>query len=243
MDLLQEPIRHVQEEEEDTKMESIIFIAPPAAGKGTLSNMLVNEYHMPHISTGDLLRDEVKNDTLEANELKAKMEAGLLISDDIILNLLEKRICLEDCNQGYILDGFPRTIAQAKAYEKILEKLHKPLGKVIYVGVSKKTALNRIVGRISCPKCKAVYNELLEESKPQKKGICDKCGHTLVKRNDDTIETFTVRFDTYLENTAPLIQYYESKGLLYRIPDDLPKERAYKEVIKIMNGGNEHDSY
>lgn len=238
MDLLQELIRHVQEEEEDTKMKSIIFIAPPAAGKGTLSNMLVNEYHIAHISTGDLLRDEVKKNTLEAKELKAKMEAGLLIGDDIILNLLEKRIGMEDCNEGYILDGFPRTIAQAEAYEKILEKLHKPLGKVIYVGVSKKLAEKRVIGRISCPKCKAVYNELLEEAKPQEAGICDKCGNKLVKRDDDTIETFDIRFDTYLKNTAPLIHYYESKGVLYRIADDLPKEQAYKEVIKIMNGGN-----
>ena len=219
-------------------MENIIFIAPPAAGKGTLSNMLIDHYHMPHISTGDLLRDEVKEDTEEAHALKEKMEAGLLISDDIILNLLTKRITKEDCNNGYILDGFPRTVKQARAYDEMLEKLEKPLGKVIYLGVNKETARKRIVGRISCPNCKAVYNELIPNAKPKVSGICDKCGHTLVKRSDDNEETFQVRFDTYLENTEPLIHYYEDKGVLYRIPDDLDKDDAYQEVVKIMIGGN-----
>lgn len=217
-------------------MKSIIFIAPPAAGKGTMSHMLVDEYHIPHISTGDLLRDEVKGDTEFARVLKAKMESGLLISDDIILNLLEKRISKADCENGYILDGFPRTIKQAVAYEEILENLKKPLGKVIYLGVKKETAKKRIVGRVSCPSCKAVYNELIEESKPKIKGICDKCKSSLVKRSDDNEETFDVRFNTYLANTEPLIRYYDDKNVLYRIPEDFDKEQAYQMIVKIMKG-------
>lgn len=215
-------------------MENIIFIAPPAAGKGTISNMLVDEYHMPHISTGDLLRDEVKKDTKEAKELKKLMESGLLISDDIILNLLESRISMEDCNNGYILDGFPRTITQAIEYEKILSKLNKNLGKVIYLEVDKEVAMKRIVGRISCPNCKAVYNEFLTETKPKVDGICDKCGEALVKRSDDNAEAFNVRFDTYLESTEPLIKYYENKGVLYRIPKEYSKDDAYKEIVRII---------
>ena len=215
-------------------MENIIFIAPPAAGKGTISNMLVDEYHMPHISTGDLLRDEVKKDTKEAKELKKLMESGLLISDDIILNLLESRISMEDCNNGYILDGFPRTITQAIEYEKILSKLNKKLGKVIYLEVDKEVAMKRIVGRISCPNCKAVYNEFLTETKPKVDGICDKCGEALVKRSDDNAEAFNVRFDTYLESTEPLIKYYENKGVLYRIRKEYSKDDAYKESVRII---------
>lgn len=219
-------------------MKNIIFIAPPAAGKGTLSHMIEEKYHLPHISTGDLLRDAVKEDTLEAKELKHQMESGVLISDEVILNLLTNRIKNADCDNGYILDGFPRNLSQAKAYEKILEELGKTLGEVIYVSVSKDVAMKRITGRVSCPKCKAVYNELIEESKPKVIGICDRCGSNLVKRSDDNEETFQVRFDTYLKSTEPLIHHYEELGKLHRVNNDVSKELAFKEIETILNGGN-----
>lgn len=219
-------------------MKSIIFIAPPAAGKGTLSHMIEEKYHLPHISTGDLLRDAVKEDTESARELKKQMETGVLISDEIILNLLVDRIKNSDCDNGYILDGFPRNLSQAEAYEKILKELGKTLGEVIYVSVSKDVAMKRITGRVSCPKCKAVYNELIEESKPKVHGICDHCGSELVKRSDDNEETFNVRFDTYIESTEPLIQHYEELGKLHRVSNDVSKELAFKEIETILNGGN-----
>lgn len=219
-------------------MESIIFIAPPAAGKGTLSHMVEEKYHMPHISTGDLLRDAVKEDTKEAMELKEKMEAGLLISDEIILHLLEKRLMQPDCQNGYILDGFPRTIAQAEAYQAMLKKLGRSLGSVIYVDVDREIAKKRIVGRASCPSCKAVFNELIEEAKPVVAGICDKCGAHLMKRSDDNAETFAIRFDTYLKSTEPLVHYYEKQGVLSRISNNISKDLAFSELEKIMNGGN-----
>lgn len=219
-------------------MKNIIFIAPPAAGKGTLSHMLEEKYHMPHISTGDLLRDALTHDTKETKELKQQMESGVLISDDIILNLLTNRIKNSDCDNGYILDGFPRNLSQAEAYEKILKELGKTLGEVIYVSVSKDVAMKRIIGRISCPKCKAVYNELIEESKPKVAEICDRCGSKLVKRNDDNEKTFQVRFDTYIESTEPLIHHYEELGKLHRVNNDVSKELAFSEIESILNGGN-----
>lgn len=219
-------------------MKNIIFIAPPAAGKGTLSHMIEEKYHLPHISTGDLLRDAVKENTLEAKMLKQQMESGVLISDEVILNLLTNRIKNPDCDNGYILDGFPRNLSQAKAYEKILKELGKTLGEVIYVSVNKDVAMKRITGRVSCPKCKAVYNELIEESKPKVTGICDRCGSELVKRSDDNEETFQVRFDTYLKSTEPLIHHYEELGNLHRINNDVTKELAFKEIETILNGGN-----
>lgn len=218
-------------------MESIIFIAPPAAGKGTLSHMLEEKYHLPHISTGDLLRDAAKGDTKEARELKKQLETGHLISDDIILNLLTERIKMSDCDNGYILDGFPRNLSQAAAYEQILKKIGKTLGKVIYVSVSKDVAIMRITGRLICPKCKAVYNEFIEESKPKEKGICDHCGSNLEKRSDDNEETFNVRFDTYMKLTEPLIHHYEELGLLHRVSNDVSKDLAFKEIEAILTGG------
>lgn len=218
-------------------MESIIFIAPPAAGKGTLSHMLEEKYHLPHISTGDLLRDAAKGDTKEARELKKQLETGHLISDDIILNLLTERIKMSDCDNGYILDGFPRNLSQAAAYEQILKKIGKTLGKVIYVSVSKDVAIMRITGRLTCPKCKAVYNEFIEESKPKEKGICDRCCSYLEKRSDDNEETFNVRFDTYMKLTEPLIHHYEELGLLHRVSNDVSKDLAFKEIESILTGG------
>lgn len=219
-------------------MDSIIFIAPPAAGKGTLSSKLTKKYNMPHISTGDLLREEVSKDTNYAHELKAIMESGKLISDDIILEILERRIAESDCDDGYILDGFPRNLAQAEAYEEILKKLNKTLGKVIYISVDKDIAKKRILGRVTCPSCKAVYNEYIDVSMPKQKGVCDRCGDHLVKRSDDNEETFDIRFDTYIENTEPLIKHYEDLGVLYRISNNEDSSLAFKEIEEIIAGGN-----
>lgn len=219
-------------------MDSIIFIAPPAAGKGTLSSKIKKQFNLPHISTGDLLREEASSNTPYAQELKAVMKSGRLISDNIILEILAKRIAKSDCDNGYILDGFPRNLAQAKAYEDILDKLNKTLGKVIYISVDKDIAKKRILGRASCPSCKAVYNEYIEGSMPKINGICDRCGDHLVKRSDDNQETFDVRFDTYIENTEPLIQHYDELKVLYRISNNENSELAFKEIEKIIAGGN-----
>lgn len=222
-------------------MESIILIAAPAAGKGTLAHMIHEQYHIPHISTGDLLREAASGDTEEAKQLAEELKTGHLIDDKTILHLLSSRIIKADCRNGYILDGFPRDIEQAKAYEEILEKLNKPLGKVIYIEVSEEVLLKRITGRRTCPICHTVYNEFVEESKPRVAGICDDCHESLIKRTDDNFETFQIRFQTYLENTKPLLDYYQQKGNLYCVNNNISKELAFNEIEKILTGGINND--
>ena len=198
-------------------MKNIIFIAPPAAGKGTQSKLISTEYNIPHISTGDLLRDEIKSGSEIGKQLQACIDQGALVSDDIIIILLRTRISKVDCNNGYILDGFPRNVAQAKIYKDLLNELRKDEGIVIYMDIDRDLALSRTVNRKICSSCGMSYNTAVLELAPKIDGICDKCGHTLRSRTDDNEATFINRYDTYLKETSPLIEYYESKGILRRI--------------------------
>ena len=195
-------------------MKNIIFIAPPAAGKGTQSKLISAEYNIPHISTGDLLRDEVTSGSALGNFLKSEMDAGKLISDDIMINLLRTRITQVDCNNGYILDGYPRTVEQAKVYDTLVQELRKDIGVVIYMDIDPNLALRRTLSRMVCTACGASYNKEIPELNPRIDGICDKCGHVLEIRSDDKEDTFIQRFDTYLKETKPLIEYYRNLGIL-----------------------------
>lgn len=215
-------------------MKTIIFIAPPAAGKGTQSKLVSDKYNLPHISTGDLLRNAINDDSDISKQIKETMEKGNLVSDEIILALLEERLKQDDCNSGYILDGFPRNTNQAKEYELLLEKLHKDLGYVILLDLDKEIAKARIVGRLSCKNCGSVYNEFVEETKPKIKGICDKCNQELSKRSDDNEVTFEERYNTYLKETQPLIDYYENKGYLYRINSGISANYTFSEIERII---------
>lgn len=215
-------------------MKSIIFIAPPAAGKGTQSSMICEKYQIPHISTGDILREAAKEPTELGAFIREQMKQGHLVSDDIILKLLKDRLQEKDCENGYILDGFPRNIEQAKEYEQILQSINKELGIVIDLEVTKDQAMKRTLGRMTCTGCGTIYNELIEESKPQQPGICDKCHQNLTKREDDNEQTFQQRFDTYIEKTKPLIEYYEQKGILYHVNSGENKYTTFKEIEKII---------
>ncbi len=215
-------------------MRDIILIAPPAAGKGTQAKLLSSKYQIPHISTGDLLRAA----TGELGDIvKKAMESGSLVSDDLVLKLLEERITKEDCQNGYILDGFPRNVNQAESYMKLLEKLNKSLGDVIYLDASKEVTQKRIVGRLSCPTCGAVYNDQIDESKPKKFGTCDKCNSPLSKRADDNLETFEKRYQTFMNETYPLLNYFKNKGKLFTVGSGISKERTLNEIEKIINRG------
>lgn len=216
-------------------MKNIILIAPPAAGKGTQAEMIVNKYNVPSISTGNLLRAARNNETEIGRSIIEAQDKGLLVSDDIVIELLRNRLSESDCDNGYILDGFPRTIAQAKAYQTMLNELGKELGDVIYLEIDKEIAKERIVGRISCPNCGTTYNEYIVDTMPKVKGICDKCNGPLTKRSDDNEEAFNVRFDTYIEKTAPLIDYYEAQGVLFRVNSGISKDYTNIEVEKIIN--------
>lgn len=216
---------------------NIIFISPPAAGKGTQSKLLSEEYNIPHISAGDLLRDEVASGSELGKELKAIMDAGKLVGLDDILRLLENRLSNDDCKNGYILDGFPRDMAQAKAYEELLEKLNMKLGHVIFLDIDKELAVRRTLSRLICPKCGSSYNLEVEEVKPKKEGICDRCGSELKHRSDDNEETILKRFDTYMESTKDLIDYYKNLGALttIKVEENKSAEDIFEEIKGVIN--------
>lgn len=216
-------------------MKSIVLLAPPAAGKGTQSDLLCEKYGFVHISTGDLLREAMHKDDEMGILLKEKMATGKLISDDIVLHLLKNKLKSIENSFGYILDGFPRNISQADAYQNMLEANNQELSAVIYLSVDYDLALKRIVGRISCPKCGHVYNDMIEENQPNVKGICNNCQTELTKRDDDNEDTFKVRFETYLSQTEPLIAYYKEKGLLYEVDSSLSTNEVFKQIESIVD--------
>ena len=218
-------------------MKNIIFISPPAAGKGTQSKFLSEEYNIPHISAGDLLRDEVASGSELGKELKAIMDAGKLVGLSDILKLLENRLSQDDCNNGYILDGYPRDMAQAKAYEELLDKLNMEIGHVIFLDIDKELAVKRTLSRLICPKCGSSYNLEVEEVKPKKDGICDRCGSELKHRSDDNEETILKRFDTYMESTKDLIEYYKNLGVLttIKVEKDKSAEDIFEEIKEVIN--------
>ncbi len=215
---------------------NIILIAPPAAGKGTQAKLLSEKYNIPHISTGDLLRDEINKGTELGLNLKETMDKGNLIDDATILNLLNERLSLSDCNNGYILDGYPRNVSQAEEYEKLLNSLGKEIGKVIFFDIEEKLALQRTVSRIICPNCGTSYNLLVNDLKPKNDGICDRCGSSLKVRSDDTEEVFIKRFETFITKTQALKNFYQEKGNLYIINIDENKSvnDIFNEVVKVL---------
>lgn len=217
-------------------MKNIIFIAPPAAGKGTQAKLLSAKYNIPHISTGDLLREEINKQTEIGKSIKKDLEQGNLVSNEVITSLLKNRITKLDCQNGYILDGYPRNLEQAKKYDNLLEELKLDKGIVIYFNIDKNLALERTLSRIICPNCGTSYNLLIENLKPLKDNICDKCNHELQIRKDDTKEVFIHRFDTYINSTKDLIEYYKNKELLYEIEvSNKDVDTIFKEVKEILN--------
>ena len=215
-------------------MKNIIFLAPPAAGKGTLSEMLVEKYGYGHISTGDLLREEVKAGTELGKEAEGLMKAGKYVPDELIIKLIKNRITKPDCENGYKLDGFPRTKVQAEKYDELLKELGKDVGIVIYIDIDKEMAIKRACSRITCPKCGRIYNKYSAEMKPKQEGICDDCKVELTQRADDTEETFIKRFDEYMEKTMPLYDYYKNKGVLETISAHESKYETFDEAIKVL---------
>lgn len=222
-------------------MKSIIFIAPPAAGKGTQSKMVEEKYQLPHISTGDLLREATKGDSPIDLKIKSLMSKGELISDDIILELLKERLIKTDCENGYILDGFPRNVAQAMEYEKVLQQMNKDMGIAIYLDVPKELCKKRILGRKSCSQCGAVYNDLITGMESKIENKCDKCGGELSVRKDDNEETFETRYQTYLDNTLPLLDYYKEHGNLYHVDSTRDTSDVFEDIINVLEGDVSHD--
>lgn len=208
-------------------MKNIILLAPPAAGKGTLSELLKQKYGYISLSTGDILREKAKTD----ENLKKKMSEGKLLDDNTVFDALT--YSLNKIEGPYILDGFPRTIEQAKMYDKLLEDNNKDLGIVIYLDVDKEELKQRVTTRIICPNCKKSYSTRNKNLFPKQEGICDECNVNLITREDDKEEVFNERYNEYQEKTSKLINFYEEKNLLYRI-NKLTIDEMLEEAEKVI---------
>ena len=215
-------------------MKNIMFIAPPAAGKGTQAELVVEKYHIPHISTGDILRDIAKEDSEIGNYVKETLANGELVKDDITYQLIEDRLSKNDCKKGFIIDGFPRNIDQAYQYDKILDKLGYEVGNVILINIDKKTLEKRITGRRICEDCNSIYNINDENSSPKQESICDNCGGKLYQRSDDNLASFENRYQTYLDKTEPIIKHYKKKGVLSEVDGNDTIENIFKSIDKII---------
>ena len=198
-------------------MKSIIFIAAPAAGKGTQAGLLEKKYNLAHISTGDLLRNEVKSGSEMGNMIDKIMKEGKLVNDEIVTSLLKKKLISQECDNGFVLDGYPRNINQAESLDKMLDEINKKINIVIHLDIDYDTAMKRSCGRMQCKNCGKIYNKYLDYTKSIENGICEDCGGVIYQRADDNEESFKVRFNTYRKSTKPLIEYYNNKGILSKV--------------------------
>ena len=208
---------------------NILIMGPAGAGKGTMSDLILKEYDIPHISTGDMLRANVANHTDLGNKAKAYMDAGKLVPDEVINAMVEDRLQQPDCQKGYLLDGYPRTLVQAKEFERIAAKIGKPVECVLGLEVDFEVLKDRITGRRICPKCGATYH--IHNFPPKVEGVCDNCGGKLVQRSDDTVEKLTKRMEEYEKSTKPVIDFYDQKGLVTHL-DASGKPEAVFGAIK-----------
>ena len=216
-------------------MKNIMFIAPPAAGKGTQAELVVEKYHLPHISTGDILREISKEDSEIGNYVKETLASGELVKDEITYQLIEDRLAKEDCKNGYIIDGFPRNLDQANEYDRILKKLGYEVGNVIYINVDKKVLEKRITGRRICEDCGTIFNINDPNNSPEVESVCDNCGGKLYQRSDDNLEAFETRYTTYEEKTEPIIDHYRKQGVLVEVDGDDTVENIFAKIDEIIN--------
>ena len=208
---------------------NVLIMGPAGAGKGTMSDLILKEYDIPHISTGDMLRANVANHTDLGNKAKAYMDAGKLVPDEVINAMVEDRLQQPDCQKGYLLDGYPRTLVQAKEFERIAAKIGKPVECVLGLEVDFEVLKDRITGRRICPKCGDTYH--IHNFPPKVEGVCDNCGEKLVQRSDDTVEKLTKRMEEYEKSTKPVIDFYDQKGLVTHL-DASGKPEAVFGAIK-----------
>ena len=210
----------------------VVMLGAPGAGKGTQAKKIAANYSIPHISTGDIFRANIKNGTELGKKAKTYMDQGLLVPDELVVDLVVDRVNQEDCANGYVLDGFPRTIPQAEALTKALAGQGQKLDYAIDVDVPDENIVRRMGGRRACVGCGATYH--LEYAPPKQEGICDTCGGELILRDDDKPETVTKRLGVYHEHTQPLIDYYTNAGILKRVDGTVDIDEVFQAITEIL---------
>ncbi|NLI94026.1 MAG: adenylate kinase [Peptococcaceae bacterium] len=209
-----------------------ILMGPPGAGKGTQAEMLIEHFKIPHISTGDMFRAAIKERTPLGLKAKEYMDSGALVPDEVTIGIVADRLAQADCSNGFLLDGFPRTAAQADALAKILSDLNMCLDGVINIEVDDSILLERLTGRRVCKQCAATFHTVFNP--PKIEGVCDKCGGELYQRSDDTLETAQNRLKVYNDQTEPLIAYYTEQGLLKRIQGEQEIGQVFRDVLDVL---------
>jgi adenylate kinase len=207
---------------------NLILLGPPGAGKGTQAGRIMAEYGIPHVSTGDILRSAVKNQTQMGLEAKKFMDAGELVPDSVVIGIVKDRLQEPDTAKGFLMDGFPRTIPQAEALDGVLDGLDRAVSKVLVLLVDEDLLLKRLTGRRVCRSCQTPFHVLFTQ--PKKEGVCDKCGGELYQRDDDTEATVRNRLEVYRNQTEPLIDYYDRAGLVVRIDGAQEAEATYGDI-------------
>lgn len=210
----------------------IIMLGAPGAGKGTQAKMIAEKYQVPHVSTGDIFRANIKNGTELGMEAKKYMDQGQLVPDELTVKILLDRVAQTDCKNGYVLDGFPRTIPQAEVLDKALAELSESIDYAINVDVPDENIVKRMSGRRACLSCGATYH--IEHVPPKKEGICDTCGQELVLRDDDKPETVLNRLDVYHKQTQPLIDFYTEKGVLRTVDGTVDMQDVFGAIVAIL---------
>lgn len=213
----------------------LVILGPPGAGKGTQAESIIEKYNIPHISTGDIFRENIKNETELGKKAKGYMDKGLLVPDEVVIEIVEDRLQREDCKDGFLLDGFPRTVQQAVSLDAMLDRMGTKLDRVVNIEVDPKILVERAVGRRICKTCGATYH--VKFNPPIVEGVCDKDSTSLIQRADDTEETVSTRIKVYLDQTTPLIDYYKAQSLLLNVDG----EQEIGEVFKAVVNGLEND--
>lgn len=210
----------------------VIMLGAPGAGKGTQAKQIADKYSIPHISTGDIFRANIKNGTELGKKAKTYMDQGLLVPDELVVELVADRIQQDDCKNGFVLDGFPRTIPQAEALDAALAKINEKMDYAIDVDVPDENIISRMSGRRACLNCGATYHIVTIPTKVE--GVCDRCGSPVVLRDDDQPETVKKRLEVYHEQTQPLIDYYKKQNILKTVDGVQPMEEVFKAIVEIL---------
>ncbi|WP_062107628.1 adenylate kinase [Bacillus niameyensis] len=213
---------------------NLVLMGLPGAGKGTQAEKIVEEYKIPHISTGDMFRAAMSDGTELGLKAKSFMDKGELVPDEVTIGIVRERLAKQDCEKGFLLDGFPRTVAQAEALENILAEIEKKIDYVINIDVDQSVLMERLTGRRICKKCGSTYH--LVFNPPSEEGICDRCGGELYQRPDDNKETVKNRLDVNIKQTKPLLDFYESKGYLKNINGQQAIEQVFLDIDSLLKG-------